>query len=209
MTFISSFKPTDEAMPRQVSAFQSWNEVASQIVYFNSPCVALTSPKTTFVESEVFPSIWKIAALAGWAPEYEWVCILNADIVITANLLNVVEKLNARKVTAASSWRYQFDPAKGISSAEKPTDMGLDFFMALPEVWRGMAGKIPKDLTIGAPLWDTWMLSYFATFCCEHYADITPAKVVLHPIHSARNYGPTPKTPELYSWPVQSPLKIS
>jgi hypothetical protein len=211
MTLISSAKPfgrSVEVDANQYAAKYSWESVADCIVYCNPSQEDLRSPKTQFVELDDFPIIFELATLASMSSD--WVAILNADIVIGSRLPEIIEKLNEIQFNAATSWRFNFNPEVGILSAEaQPSDSGLDFFMALPEVWKGVVEKVPKDLRIGSQLWDTWLLSYFSTFCCQTYADITQARVVFHPRHESRCYGPAPKTPELWSWPVQSPLKIS
>lgn len=210
MIALSSLKPwtdpTEEHARNQFTAWQSW-KVFTEVFYFNDKESGFRGLDTgIIIPTEDFPLLKWIAIFA--SQQADWCAILNADIVIGEKFPAVEEKLKKR-FTAATSWRYQFDPEKGIASAEaKPSDMGLDFFCATPDVWRRVAEECPEDLRIGCQQWDTWLLSFFATFECESYADITPARVVFHPRHENRQYGPAPKTPKLWSWPVMSPAKI-
>lgn len=192
MIALSSLKPwsdpTEEHARNQMAAQCSWS-VFKEVFLF-----------------EDFPSIKFLSNFA--SQQNDWCAILNADIVISERLATVEKKLKQR-FTAATSYRYEFIPEAGFLHANlSPTDNGLDFFCAKPDVWRRVAEKCPDDLRLGCQMWDTWLLSFFATFECETYADITPARVVFHPKHGNRKYGPTPKVPELWSWPVMSPAKI-
>lgn len=202
MLFISSARLNAplEIAQNQCSAFQSWDKVADHIVYLNNPDPILTSHKVTFIFSEDYPAIFRMAALAA---RYEsgFAVILNADIIVGEHLPEITKKLNAKRMKAATSYRWQGDPPAVI-------DPGLDFFMALPEVWADFAEKVPRSLRIGANQWDSWALSYFATYQTEWYSDLTPAKVVFHPEHGSRQRGPEPEGIQLMSWPVMSPFKV-
>lgn len=201
ITFISSAKPegNPESDLNQGIALATWLGSADCIYYLSKAQDGLRHPKVTFIEVGEYPEIFKLAHLASKCEG--WVAILNADVLVMP-LAKVVDQLERKRMKAATSYRWQGDPPAVI-------DPGLDFFMALPEVWADFAEKVPHDLRIGAQLWDTWALSYFATFQTEFYADITPAKVVFHPSHGGRAYGPTPETPKLWSFPVMSPCRIS
>lgn len=209
MTLISSPKPAGRSAETDLNqkiACATWQSVSHDIIYFGDPQDTLTTPKVTFIQSEPYPQIFRMAQLGAMQSESTWVAVLNADIRLHPRLCKAGEELEKRKMKAAASYRWQLE--KDASVEPRVEDNGLDFFMARPSVWNDVAVRIPKDLCMGAQLWDTWMLSYLATFQCEWYADLTPAKCVFHPKHDFRQYGPQPATPQIWSHPVMSPNKI-
>jgi hypothetical protein len=196
----------------QLAAKASWEPLAEAIVYFNDPQPQLASAKTLFVPAEQHPKILDMVALCAAQPG--WSALINSDIVLGHRFSVVEGKLKNKNCTAACSWRFEFDPARGIESASKERvahDNGLDVFCATQAVWKKVAYAVPEILRFGSAFWDSWMLSFFATFECASYADFSPAHVVFHPNHGSRQWGPGPPDHNLvkiWAWPVQSPLKI-
>lgn len=132
-----------------------------------------------------------------------WSAILNADIVIGPRWPHVEATLEAKKAKCASSWRFNFDPDKGIASGVH-NDNGIDFFAAVPEVWAHAYNICQEELRLGSGYWDGWMLSVFGTFFASGFWNLTPSKVINHPIHSGRIHGPNFDITKIkiYQWPV-------
>lgn len=196
----------------QLAAKASWEPLAEAIIYFNDPQWQLASWKTKFYPSESHPRILDMVAVAAEQPG--WTALINADIVLGNKFPLVIQKLQNKKATAAASWRLEFDPARGIGSAAPerlPHDNGLDIFLATQKTWHKVALAVDERLRHGSTYWDSWMLSFFATFECASYYDFTPSKVVFHPKHEGRAYGPGPSdhnSVKIWSWPVMSPAQI-
>jgi hypothetical protein len=212
MIFVSSARPmgNDPQYDRnQLAAKASWDKCASKIVYFNDIQPQLRSPKTWFVDAEPYPRILDILEFC--MSQEEWCAILNADIVVGPNFPVVEAKLRSKNAMCASSWRYNFDPAIGISSGVH-NDNGIDFFAATPEVWGRAYELCQEELRLGSGYWDGWMLSVFGTFFMLGFWNLTPARVIFHPNHSGRIHGPHFDITriKIYQWPVMpSPTLIT
>jgi hypothetical protein len=139
--------------------------------------------------------------------QQDWCAILNADIVVTPHFKLVELKLKARKASAASSWRHEFDPAIGFDPCSR-VDNVLDFFAASPFVWSLVYQDVNETLRLGSVQWDSWMLGYFAVKATAGFYDITPSKCIRHPRHGNRKYGPNPEPVHFHGWPVMSPVVI-
>lgn len=204
MIAVSSFRPfTDpqsEYGRNQIAAHRSWQSAFNSIVYFNEFNPLLACPKTFFIEAEPFPLIRVLADFA--ANQLEWSAIINADIVI-GNRWPVYERKLMRSLNACSaiSYRYEFDPVRGLESGEV-VDNGLDFFCANPAIWRQASTLIHPDLRIGCQSWDTQMLSFFCTYALHGFYDMTPARQVFHPKHDGRAYGPCVPPDQIPVWSV-------
>lgn len=212
MIAVSSFRafdkdPTGEYRTNQLFANQSWQRNFTKIVYFNAFEPELNSAKTIFIPSPEYPQILSLIEFC--AMQNEWCAILNADIVLGAGFPLVEAKLKARKATCASSWRYNFDPAIGISSGVHD-DNGLDFFAAVPSVWQQAYELCDDRLVIGSTFWDCWMLSLFSTFHLSNFWNLTKSRVIFHPRHGSRIHGPrfVHDSVQIYGWPVMTPAHI-
>lgn len=213
MLFVTSCRPmgnNPEYDRNQLAAKASWERYASACVYFNERQPQLASAKTWFVDAEPYPRIMDLCEFC--ASQSEWCAILNADIVIGPNFPSVEAKLKARKATCASSWRYNFDPAIGISSGAH-NDNGIDFFAATPEVWAIAYDLCQEQLRLGSGYWDGWMLSVFGTFAPLGFYNLTPARVIYHPCdaaHGPRIHGPHFDITKIkiHQWPVMPAFQI-
>ena len=211
MIFISSCRPFDlddtgVYQRTQLVAKESWDKVASKIVYFNNFEPELDSPKTAFIPSDRYVRLMDLIELA--ARQNEWCAILNGDIVIGPGFQMVEAKLRARKAQCASSWRFNYDPDIGLSSGVH-NDNGLDFFAAVPEVWQKAYELVDERLYIASGGWDQWALSLFCTFFQPHFWNITNSRVIFHPqdsAHGPRTHGPRVMmdTVQTYGWPTMS-----
>lgn len=208
MIAVSSFRafdkdPTGEYRANQLFANQSWQRNFTKIVYFNSFEPELNSSKTIFIPSPEYPQILSLIEFC--AMQNEWCAILNADIVLGAGFPLVEAKLKARKATCASSWRYNFDPAIGISSGVHD-DNGLDFFAGIPSVWQNAYELCDERLYVSSTGWDVWLLSLFCTFHQQGFWNITNSHIVYHPRHLGRVHGPRVELDlvQTYSWPTMA-----
>ena len=196
---------TEEYDKNQLTAWKSWNLVASAIILFNDVQPELQSNITRFIPSEPFPKLMDIYEVA--AHQNDFVAILNADIVVMPQFVNVERKLKARKAIACSSWRWQFTPPD--TSKIEVVDPGLDFFAATPEVWGQCYNDVEETLRLGSVQWDSWQLGWFCAKAAKGFLDITPTRTILHPKHGNRQYGPPPpQPPHFHAWPTMSPVSI-
>lgn len=202
MIALSSFRPfTDpqsEYGRNQIAAHESWEKAFDLIVYFNEPLRYLEGSTTLFVPHEDFPRIVELAEFA--AAQSDWVALLNADIVIGDRFRLIERKLKrSRNACSAVSSRYEFDPGEGMERA-RVVDNGLDFFAATPAIWRQASLLLHPRVRLGAQSWDTQALSFFATYAIAGFYDLTPARVVFHPKHGGRNYGPCVPPNQIRVW---------
>lgn len=212
MIVVSSFRPftdpTCEHGRNQIRAHESWINQFDTIVYFNEPNRYLDKGPTIFVESENYPRIQHLAKTC--SEQSDWCALVNADIVI-GDRFRLVERRLKRSTNACAgvSWRWTFDPGFGTSRAEV-NDFGLDFFCAAPDMWARASVLVHPHVRIGCQSWDTQMLSFFATYAMHGFYDLTPARVVFHPVHGNRNYGPCVPPTEIRVWgaPVMPHAKI-
>lgn len=184
----------------QLFAKASWEKVASAIVYFNEPQSALSSPKTRFIPSEPYPFLRDIVDLC--ADQEDWCAIINADIWIHPAFARVEQKLKSKRAVAASSWRFEFDPEKGVEPCER-IDNGMDFFAATPAAWGVIyEQEAPNFLKLGCPTWDSWLQgAFFAKFSHGLY-DISDTRCVRHPKHGGRKHGAGVPPVHFLAWPV-------
>lgn len=218
MIFVSTARvtnnPGDEYFRNQKFAVESWNKVAEAIVFFGPRQEHLASPITRFLPSEDFPKLVDVVDFCADQPV--WCAIVNSDIWIHQALGKIEQKLNAKRAVAASSFRWNFDPAVGVNPCHH-NDNGLDFFAAVPAAWAMLfeamqhspQGDIdsPKHLRLGAGQWDSWCLgAFFHLFSTMGFYNLTDACVVRHPIHGNRKYGTINHVPNyaphFLGWPV-------
>lgn len=214
MIFVSSARPMGDDAEydrNQLAAKASWEIVASAIVYFNDVQPQLASPKTHFIPAEQYPALIDMVDFAADQGD-EWVALVNADIVVTPIFIHAEKRLKEKKAVAASSWRWEFDPAVGISPCAH-IDNGLDFFAAVPGAWNqiyeqmhtGAQGDAdaPKHLRWASPGWDSWMLgTFFHLFSHRGFYNLTGWKAVRHPRHGSRRYGTGVPPVHFLGWPV-------
>jgi hypothetical protein len=182
---ISSYKPfakSADIARNQLRAKESWEKTFDGIIYFGEPEPELKSPKTQFIPCEPFPPIWLLVLAASQAADHA--CLINADIVVTPSLRQVWPM---PRMSACTSGRYEFDPFTCDYAGAKVKDMGVDFFMASPVVWRACWRAIPKHLRIGHCSWDSWMLSFLNGYCGNRFCDITIYRCIFHPRHEERD----------------------
>lgn len=189
MIAISSARPHDgnsEYASNQRRAASSW-ALFSQVYYFNRYERELCGDNVLFAKSEDWPTIKSMAEFASHMHD-DLVAVINADIVVTPRILEVEKKLKELTIPAATSYRYEFDPATGdLESAKRiMTDRGMDIFVAPPDVW-GMVGKrIPEYLRIGHPTWDSWVCGFFCDNFGFGFRQFTDYRCVFHPKHDGR-----------------------
>lgn len=186
---ISSFRPLDdspEVSENQLRAKQSWELAFTKIIYFNEADDRLASPKTEFLKWEPFP---QIRALMYCAKDQEdWACILNADVVVSRNVLQVERALESKGGVCALSRRYQFERGKPLPSTGDitPHDNGLDFFCGIPLFWELAFKECPPVFRLGKIVWDTWLMVFMAEIGGPQAFDITLCRTVFHPKHGGR-----------------------
>lgn len=185
MTAISSVRPLHECAKtrdRTLAAHRTWLVAFDRIYYFGTQSPELAHPKVSFVISEQFPKIVKVAefcaSLEGWS------CILNGDILVDRGMLEAERLLSKNRATAAMSRRWQFegDSLRGA----KVVDLGLDFFAATQDTWRKVAEEYPEQYRFGHSSWDSLMLGAFNCIAGRSLFDLTPRKLIYHPKHAER-----------------------
>lgn len=194
MIAISSHRPHSESgeyQRTQQIAKNSWEHVFEKIVYFGPVESDLAGYKTIFVKSEPFPKIRDMAAYAGQRDGYA--AILNADIVVTPELLGLEMHMVQRARRCGSSRRWHFKITGGniramLKDAWLGDDRGRDIFVAHYMVWRKLADQMPDYFRIGNPYWDAWITDWFREHYNDNFVDFTGSKTVFHPVHEGRNY---------------------
>jgi len=184
---ISSFRPLDasaEVAANQLRAKRSWDQVFHRIYLFGDHDERLASPNTVFVPCEQWPSIALMALTASWQDEPT--AILNADIVVSPSLRDLVNVGWKQQALALTSKRAEFDPATEDYDHAKVVDMGVDFFCAFPVVWQQVYKAIPAGFRQGHGLWDSWMLGFLNHRCVRRFFDITALRPIFHPKHGDR-----------------------
>ena len=117
-----------------------------------------------------------------------WAAIINADIVVSIRLGAVVQECIRKGIKAITSYRYEFNtpnPDPELSGA-KVKDLGFDFFMADPTVWKGASDVVPEGYRIGHNRWDNWCLGYMNTVLGKKFVDVTSRRLIFHPRHGER-----------------------
>jgi hypothetical protein len=209
---VSSFRPQADCPKKiwenQEAANRSWTRIAERIFYFNKGDPRMKSAKTAFIPTEVKPPIKKMAAFCPGLNS--WSAIVNADIIIPQNFRRVEDAMNDpdRAVGCVVSRRYTL-PKDGDTSGARLADLGLDFFAATPTVWKAVAEKMPPEFLMGRIVWDNWIVNFFMAEFGNFCYDITPARVIFHPMHEDRtdqNWD-FPKNDEIlakHNWPFHS-----
>jgi len=196
---LRNFTEKTDYARNQMAAHESWQEVFSAVVYFNSQKQPeMRNAKTRFLPAESFPPLLQLVELC--AAQAEWCAILNADIIVRPHFRQVEERLVERRADCCASWRHQFDPKVGWEPCER-VDNGLDFFAAEPPFWAKVYRDIPEELRLGAIQWDSWMAGYFNAFGKRNFFNITSTKTILHPLHGERSYGHAPPPVHFYGQP--------
>jgi hypothetical protein len=177
---ISSFRPfekcSDEIKDNQIKAFRSWLPNFERIVLFGHPSPLLSSCLSQFIPCEGKPQVKTLAETLG---QFEgWSCVVNADIVVSAKITQIQQRLHQSQCQCAVSKRWDMQSLQ--------TDGGLDWFAALPDVWKKVAQSVPPSFCVGRSLWDTWLASFFGWEYGGAAADCTDLKFIWHPRHGER-----------------------
>lgn len=188
MILITSARPVKDCSPailrNQLRALDSWVENVNHIVYVNREETLLTDPQVTFMtmDGEPFPRIKYLMEFL--ASIGDWGCICNADIVIGDGLKQIKQELIKKGALCAMSRRFEFE-GENVNDG-KLLDNGLDFFCAVPSVWKLAARMVPNQYRIGNILWDTWFMGFLSSYYHNYFWDITPCRLVFHPKHEDR-----------------------
>jgi len=185
-----------EYSANQKRAADSWS-VFSQVFYFGEYEEELSRNNVLNVKSDEWPTIKSMARFAGHI-QNDLVAIINADIVVTEPIVEVEKKLKELTIPAATSYRYEFDPADGdLSKAVRiKEDRGMDIFVATPEVWRMVEKRIPEYLRIGHQTFDSWLCGFFCANFGFGFRQFTDYRCIFHPKHGGRE---TPFSSEIRS----------
>lgn len=192
MKIVSSHRPhknSEEFARNQTAANMSWRPIAERIYYLGNYEGDLAAPNVTFVESEQHPTIRRMAKLCSEVglSRLEWVALVNADIVLSPRIVDAIDELNARNGSCGMSLRYQFFVGHNPQDTGSQTDLGIDFFIATKAIWAMVSKEVPEMFRIGHILFDTWLMSFFARWGGSACYDLTPQRLVFHPIHGDRN----------------------
>lgn len=207
MIAISSHRPhsgSEEYRTHQRRAKESWEKAFSKIFYFGPVEPELASAKTTFIASDPWPQIKLLAHLA--SQQHELTAIINADIIVTANLLGLERLMPEHYVQVVTSRRCTVIDGDMERAVIDTHDKGLDIFVALPSVWSRISYMIPDCFRIGHQQWDQWMVG----FCSETYGrafrHFNQLRAVFHPEHKGRNMPykvvPNDHYCQLAEWPM-------
>lgn len=189
---IRPFSASAEHKRNQIEAWRTWQAAFTSIVYFSKPEPEIQNLKTAFCIWEPFPRLMDLAKFL--ASQTDWGCIINADIRVGRRFPLIIERLKKKRgALAASSWRYEIEPTDpNWESNGRVVDHGLDFFCATPRVWGMVYEAADPRLRLGAQFWDTWTLSFFNTVASSGFYGLTQHRLIFHPKHGDRKYGPGP-----------------
>lgn len=165
-------------------AYRSWLPIFDRIIYVGNEEQELKHHKVVFCPSEQFPKISDLVKIAAQTGR-PYSVILNGDIILGPAFKSVLELMVMTSAKAGLSRRLNFDKKEGIRNAQF-TDLGLDVFVAQPEVWRKMYRQVPKDYRIGHIMWDTWCSGYFNRVLKGSVVDFSHFRCVFHPNHEGR-----------------------
>jgi hypothetical protein len=185
---VSSFKPLDkspEIAANQLRAKASWDLVFTRVFLFGDFDKRLASPGTEFIPSEDWPTISALTLVASW--QEHPTCLLNADIVVSPGLKDVLNHGWKRGAQALTSKRAEFEPTTGDLDRARVVDMGADFFAAFPWVWAQVHKTIPPSFRLGHSLWDSWLLGFLNHFYPQRFFDMTNLRPIFHPRHGERH----------------------
>lgn len=195
MILLSSHKPFAQSLEyatNQARAAQSWTErpTTTAIYFVGHYEEKLENPKVQFVKPEGdYPRITMLADFASHMTA-EYVAILNADIVLTCGISEVEQKMHDCSLPAATSYRYEFDPAEypNLNGATRhKEDRGMDIFIAHPGIWKLVARDVPEDVLFGHNRWDSWVCGYFCHHLGYGFRHFTEDRCVFHPKHGGRS----------------------
>lgn len=188
LTAVSSFRPlrdSQEIARNQLAAKRSWNGIFDSIIYFGSHEPRLASSNTVFIEGQQFPPISLLALAASFSPDYA--CVINSDIVVTDSLYDAIYRARMKGATAFMSRRFEFDPSQRFDRRRGDiVDGGLDFFGALPWLWKRFYKIVPEQLRIGHPVWDNWANAFFSCHAKGNFYDLSHYRGIFHPRHENR-----------------------
>lgn len=202
MMAISSFRPhaqDPEYASNQRRARASWSVVFPEVHYFGLPEPQLEHPAgvTKFFGDGGWPLIRDMAEHAS-KQNYEYVAILNADIVVSRRLHFVEQRMSCMGLAAATSYRYEFDPTDPFVRLDtldrNRQDRGMDIFIATPQIWGIASAKVPTYLRMGHQTWDTWMCGHFCSTLGLAFLQFTEERLIFHPRHGGRK---TPHSAEI------------
>lgn len=185
MIAISSFRPLSKCSPERqaqyVRAKRSWDKVFKQVHYFNALEPKLASDRTVFIARDDPDARPPISLLAEHASQQRgYVALINADIEVDERLAQAQVWFTKFNVRCALSRRL----VSPIDVA--PVDWGLDFFCALPEIWRAVACQVPQVFTLGRVRFDTWLCTFFSRCYPKECYDLTPSRLIYHAPHQER-----------------------
>lgn len=202
MIAVSSFRPHAEDpnyARNQRRARQSWAGTFREVHYFGLPEPQLEHPNsiTRFVGDGSWPLIKDMAIYAARQRD-DYVAIINADIVVSRRIHFVEERMKQMGLPAATSYRYEFDASDPFTNfstlVRNRQDRGMDIFIATPQIWTGVADKVPPYLRIGHQTWDTWVCGHFCSTLGLGFLQFTEERLIFHPRHDGRK---TPHAAEI------------
>jgi hypothetical protein len=118
---------------------------------------------------------------------YEYACIINSDIVVTDAIYDAIARARNKGATAFMSRRFEFDPSQRFQPKDcQMVDGGLDFFGAVPWLWKRFYKAVPEALRIGHARWDNWANAFFSHSAKGSFYDLTNFKGIFHPRHESR-----------------------
>lgn len=187
MIAISSIRPHSESPEykrNQIAAHRSWIQFFDRIYYFGVEQDELNDSKTYFIPSEEFPTI-KSMLIPAATSKMGFSVLLNADIILTPPFKTVIDRMIQNNILGGTSKRINFDPDIGFSSG-KVEDLGVDIFVAHPTLWRKVYQLTPKNIRIGHPTWDTFILGALNAEGKSAFVDFSHFNCVYHPRHGGR-----------------------
>lgn len=186
MIAISSYRPFGESAESDrnlLMAKSTWDLAGWTSVYVGPKDDRLSGKNTIFLNQPEWPKPCRIKYLCGIAEKlskiWGWVALVNGDIRVSQKSASLDSELN--KVSAKCGYSLRYVPGEN-----NIRDLGLDFFVGNSEVWSKIAPIFPNEYQIGKYRWDTSMLGHMITLFRDSLWDITPSRLIFHPVHKSR-----------------------
>ena len=133
--------------------------------------------------TELVPDIWRkgIAEASN-----EWICALNSDNVVSANIVNAVEALSDIERPFVVGQRWDLNPGQSPEAATLHGHCGVDWFLFRAETV--LVSDIPP-FAVGKTLYDNWLIWAAIERWDMTVIDATEDVTVIHLNHGNPEYG--------------------
>lgn len=189
MIAVTSHRPHNisfEYARNQIWARKSWSGIFDEVIYVSNHEPDLMLPGTVFLGYDGLPTIRDMAIVAS-RQSCPYVALINADIILTPDILKATAKMAEIGILGATSYRYCLDPIDYPNLSNSTVqDKGLDIWVTTPHIWGEIANTAPDFLRMACAGWDCWLAGYMCDRLSYAYRHFTNYRCVFHPNHGDR-----------------------